>query len=52
MNAAYSNLKRYGADPSAYVEELGSLEGELHQEAWHHLGALKLAMRSDLGIDD
>ncbi|MEU5069592.1 hypothetical protein AB0G95_36790 [Streptomyces virginiae] len=52
MNAAYSNLKRYGADPSAYVEELGSLERELHQDVWYHLGALKLAMRSDLGIDD
>ncbi|MFD9621503.1 hypothetical protein ACFWB2_30095 [Streptomyces virginiae] len=51
MNAAYSNLKRYGAEPSTYGEELGSLEDELHQEVWLHLGSLKLAMRSDLGID-
>lgn len=52
MNAAYGKLKRYGAEPSAYLEELGSLEDELHQEVWIHLGSLKVAMRSDLGIDD
>ncbi|MFI8392835.1 hypothetical protein [Streptomyces sp. NPDC085540] len=52
LNAAYGKLKQYGAEPSAYADELSALENELHRGVWPHLGSLKRCMRSDLGIDD
>lgn len=52
LNASYGKLRKYGEAPSAYVEELATLEGELHDEVWPYLGALKQSMRTDLGIDE
>ncbi|MFJ6650062.1 hypothetical protein ACIQPS_30885 [Streptomyces sp. NPDC091290] len=52
LNAAYGKLRKYGAAPSAYAEELATLESELHREVWPYLGALKRSMRADLGVDD
>ncbi|MGW1953426.1 hypothetical protein ACWCPI_11785 [Streptomyces sp. NPDC001920] len=52
LNAAYGKLRKYGAAPATYAEELAALEGELRKEVWPYLGALKKAMRADLGVDD
>ncbi|MET9518254.1 hypothetical protein [Streptomyces sp. NPDC002994] len=52
LNAAYGKLRKYGGAPSTYAEELATLEGELNQEVWPYLGALKQSMRADLGVDD
>ncbi|MFE7773731.1 hypothetical protein ACFU5O_07515 [Streptomyces sp. NPDC057445] len=52
LNAAYGKLRKYGAAPSTYAEELANLESELHREVWPYLGALKRSMRADLGVDD
>lgn len=52
LNAAYGQLRKYGAAPSTYAEELATLEGQLHGEVWPYLGTLKQCMRADLGVDD
>ncbi|MEU7060379.1 hypothetical protein [Streptomyces sp. NPDC046197] len=52
LNAAYGKLRKYGAAPSTYTQELANLEGELHKEVWPCLGALKRSMRADLGVDE
>jgi hypothetical protein len=52
LNAAYGKLRKYGAAPSTYAEELVTLESELREEVWPYLGALKQSMRADLGVDD
>ncbi|MFE9825346.1 hypothetical protein ACFYSH_24980 [Streptomyces sp. NPDC005791] len=52
LNAAYGTLKKYGAAPHVYTVELSDLENELHAAVWPYLGALRQAMRADLGIDD
>ncbi|MFE7749963.1 hypothetical protein [Streptomyces sp. NPDC057428] len=52
LNTAYSTLRKYGATPSAYAEELAALEDAFRAQVWPYLGALKQSMRADLGIDD
>ncbi|MGW5248284.1 hypothetical protein ACWEQN_31430 [Streptomyces sp. NPDC004129] len=52
LNTAYGKLRKYGAAPSIYAEELAALEGDLHEDVWPYLGALKQSMRADLGVDD
>lgn len=52
MNDAYGELRKYASEPSAYAAELESAEAELHQEVWPYIGAMKKAMRADLGIED
>ncbi|WP_329212651.1 hypothetical protein OG257_30170 [Streptomyces sp. NBC_00683] len=52
LNTAYGTLRKYGAEPSAYAEELAALEGAFHEQVWPYLGALKQSMRADLGIDE
>ncbi|MFE4051883.1 hypothetical protein [Streptomyces sp. YIM B13518] len=50
LNSAYGKLRKFGAAPAAYADELAALEGELHDEVWPYLGALKQSMRADLGV--
>ncbi|MGW7269404.1 hypothetical protein ACWGH5_02725 [Streptomyces sp. NPDC054864] len=52
LNHAYGDLKRYGAAPSQHMEELANLEQHLHREVWPSVGALRKAMRADLGVDN
>ncbi|WP_030688214.1 hypothetical protein [Streptomyces globisporus] len=52
LNGAYGKLKGYAEEPSTYAGELAAMEGELHQDVWPYLGAMKKAMRTDLGIGD
>ncbi|MFD4030966.1 hypothetical protein ACFWVP_10620 [Streptomyces sp. NPDC058637] len=52
LNTAYGTLRKYGAEPSTYAEELAALEDAFHEQVWPHLGALKQSMRADLGIDN
>ncbi|MFF0291372.1 hypothetical protein [Streptomyces sp. NPDC005262] len=52
LNTVYGTLRKYGAEPSAYAEELEALEDAFHEQVWPYLGALKQSMRADLGIDD
>jgi hypothetical protein len=52
LNHAYGDLKRYGAEPSRYAEELANLERQLHGEVWPSVGALRKSMRADLGVDN
>lgn len=52
LNTAYGTLRKYGAEPSTYAEELAALESTFHEEVWPYLGAMKQVMRADLGIDD
>ncbi|MFD8641862.1 hypothetical protein ACFV14_16355 [Streptomyces zaomyceticus] len=52
LNDAYGELRRYAAEPSLYAAELESAEAGLHQEVWPYIGAMKKAMRADLGIED
>ncbi|MEF9906396.1 hypothetical protein [Streptomyces sp. P9-A2] len=52
LNAAYGKLRKYGAAPSTYAEELATLESEFHDEVWPYLGVLKQSMRADLGVDE
>ncbi|MFJ5935438.1 hypothetical protein AB9128_28135 [Streptomyces cinereoruber] len=52
LNAAYGKLRKYAADPAAHAAELGTMEAELHQDVWPYVGAMKKAMRADLGVED
>ncbi|MFC8589344.1 hypothetical protein ACFUGD_32975 [Streptomyces sp. NPDC057217] len=52
LNAAYGKLRKYAADPAARAAELGTMEAELHQDVWPYVGAMKKAMRADLGVED
>ncbi|MDQ0757709.1 hypothetical protein [Streptomyces canus] len=51
LNHFYGDLKRYGADPSAYASELADLHPRLHDVVWRSVGALRRSMRVDLGVD-
>ncbi|WP_336321729.1 hypothetical protein [Streptomyces lavendofoliae] len=52
LNTAYGSLRKLGATPSSYAEELASLEGRFHAEVWPRLADMKRSMRADLGVDD
>ncbi|KOX32444.1 MULTISPECIES: hypothetical protein [unclassified Streptomyces] len=52
LNAAYGKLRKYAADPAAHAAELETMEAELHQDVWPYVGAMKKAMRADLGVED
>ncbi|WP_435970400.1 hypothetical protein [Streptomyces sp. Qhu_M48] len=52
LNEAYGKLRKYAGDPTTYAEELSTMEAELHQEVWPYVGAMKKAMRADLGVED
>ncbi|MEU6168727.1 hypothetical protein [Streptomyces tanashiensis] len=52
LNEAYGMLRKYAADPSTYAAELAAMGPALHEEVWPHLGRMKVAMRTDLGIAD
>ncbi|MFE5732783.1 hypothetical protein ACFQ7A_17985 [Streptomyces sp. NPDC056528] len=52
LNEAYGKLREYAADPTAHAAELGTMEAELHREVWPYVGAMKKAMRADLGVED
>ncbi|MEX0173768.1 hypothetical protein [Streptomyces sp. LMG1-1-1.1] len=52
LNSAYSDIREYGTDPAAHAEEIAVMEARLHEEVWPYLGAMKRAMRADLGVDD
>ncbi|MEU5216350.1 hypothetical protein AB0G79_09120 [Streptomyces sp. NPDC020807] len=49
---AYGSLRTYLDDPDAHAAELAAMEDALHQDVWPFLGAMKDAMRRDLGVDD
>ncbi|MFB7030600.1 MULTISPECIES: hypothetical protein [unclassified Streptomyces] len=52
LNAAYGRLRKYAADPTTHAAELRTMEDELHQDVWPYVGAMKKAMRADLGVED
>ncbi|SED49197.1 hypothetical protein [Streptomyces sp. TLI_105] len=52
LNGAYGQIREYAADPSTYTEELAAMGPRLHEEVWPYVGAMKGAMRVDLGVDD
>ncbi|WP_225799636.1 hypothetical protein [Streptomyces sp. NK15101] len=52
LNDAYRALKEYAGEPVTYAGELAAMDDELHQDVWPCLGAMKRAMRTDLGIGD
>ncbi|MFD3530762.1 hypothetical protein [Streptomyces sp. NPDC058664] len=52
LNEAYGKLRKYAEEPSLYAAELEAMEDGLHQEVWPYVGAMKKAMRADLGVED
>ncbi|MGW2301651.1 hypothetical protein [Streptomyces sp. NPDC001809] len=52
LNEAYGKLRKYAADPVTYAAELATTKADLHQEVWPYVGAMKKAMRADLGVED
>ncbi|WP_329278231.1 hypothetical protein [Streptomyces sp. NBC_00691] len=52
LNEAYGKLRKYAEDPAAYAEELTTMKADLHKDVWPYVGAMKKAMRADLGVED
>ncbi len=52
LNEAYGKLRKYAEEPSLYAAELEAMKDDLHQDVWPYVGAMKKAMRADLGVED
>ncbi len=52
LNEAYGKLRKYAEEPSRYAAELEAMKDDLHQDVWPYVGAMKKAMRADLGVED